>query len=452
MKTKQSTHLLIRAVCFILIMLICVYSVLGIFGVNSKTSFENTHNFVNEKRNSLDGVFIGASNVHAFWQSMFGWKQHGIAVWSYSIDALTAQGVKYLMIEARKTQPDALYIICLNTFKKPTEDTSLKAIHNAVDYMPLSVNKYNLIMALTKNYSFADRLEFFFPIIRFHSRWDSLGSWVFGASGYDYKASLHTEGFASGVEDLSKKYKTYTNMTDVTEDIQQCLDDLLDYCDENQVNTLFVKVPQAESKTRQQRMNTLEEYILGRGYPCLDLMEYPEDYVLDLHSDFYNYLHTNVHGSLKFSDYLGKYLVENYHFTDKRGTAGWESWDESAESYFTDYLAPYYLDFELSLDNRTEIDSPVLKKLSISGRDITVSWNAVEGADGYEVFRKGPGNKHWRSVASGDAEMLTYTDTSLKANSKYTYTVVPFQITEEKRLYGFFNVNGINGTTGDDKQ
>ena len=37
--------------------------------------------------------------------------------------------------------------------------------------------------------------------------------------------------------------------------------------------------------------------------------------------------------SEKYTAFLGKYLDENYEFADKRGTSGYESWDESYERW-----------------------------------------------------------------------------------------------------------------------
>ena len=59
--------------------------------------------------------------------------------------------------------------------------------------------------------------------------------------------------------------------------------------------------------------------------------------------------------------------------------------------------------------------------LKNSGSAISVSWNSIPGAKSYYVYRKGPGDSSWKRV--GIASKTSYTDKSVTAGKKYTYTV-----------------------------
>lgn len=451
---KNQKFRLIRGGIFLIVLLITVWSVQGIFGVDSDRSIFNIKYFYREKQESMDAVFIGASNVHASWQPAFGWDEYGIAVWNFSVDSLPPTAMKYYLIEAQKTQPGALFIVNLNVFRKDTENPSTKNIHWAVDYLPLSVNKSNLIQALVrkdKSDNKADTLEYYLPIIRFHSRWDNLKPLTYGASDTDYKASILFPAFNRSVEDLSGKMNNSDSCRDVPEEVLKVFNDLLLYCENSKANVLFVTVPQAVSEEEVQRMNELEKIAIDHGFRCLNIMKAAQEIGINPKTDYYNTWHTNVHGSLKFSDYLGRYLVENYGFTDKRGQPGWESWDKAAAEYI-DYLSPWSLPFEREHAKRVDTDIPKVNKLSVEGRKITVSWNAVqEGkADGYQIYRKcdKEQNGYWHLVASVDADTLSYRDKRLKKESQYTYTVVPFTSENDEILYGNFNVLGVSAKTG----
>ncbi len=446
---KNMAGFLLRSFLFLLLLAAAVISIQALFGSNSSWDYEHEQNYLLEKPGTLDAVYVGTSNVHAFWQPAYGWRQHGIAVWNYSIDAAPAEAIKYMVIEARKTQPNAVYLINLNTFKADSVYPDMTSIHRVADYMPFSFNKLRLIYQLTKHLDCTpfEKLEYYLPIIRFHTRWDDLKDWVYGAAGFDYKGSLHYSAYQKNVTDYSKTFRIYETMAPVSEDVMVIMDDLLNYCDTQKLKVLFVSVPQVISKDEQGRMNTLEQYVQDRGYPCLDLLQNYQELKLDLRMDFYNRKHTNVHGSMKFSDYIGDYLVEHYQMTDKRGMPGWESWEAASASYIDDYLDAWHLPFELSLSSRVELEAPALKRVSVKGRDATVSWDESKGAEGYEIYRKAEGTG-WEIVTTADPSVLSYTDEQLSPSTKYTYTVVPFLETAAGRKYGFFSVNGVSGTTG----
>ncbi|MGI5850084.1 MAG: hypothetical protein ACOX8Q_08505, partial [Christensenellales bacterium] len=50
-------------------------------------------------------------------------------------------------------------------------------------------------------------------------------------------------------------------------------------------------------------------------------------------TDFYDARHTNIKGAIKYTNYFGKYLLDNYHLEDHRGDDRYSSWDESYKKY-----------------------------------------------------------------------------------------------------------------------
>lgn len=405
----------------------------------------------------MDAVIIGASNVIAFWQPLFGWADHGIAVWSISIPGLTCAAFKNMIIEARKTQPDALYIVSLSTFKGGNLALDVPHLHHALDYMPFSLNKLRMTHDMVKRSQFTglDSLEFYFPIIRFHNRWNDLKSWAFGSSNISLKMSYRASSFNRKVYDISDSLVLDNDTRkSMPTDVGEVFNELLDYFDANHVNALFVKSPQVANLQQQARMNTMEDMLAERGYPCLDLLEDFYNAGFDTKTDFYNKGHTNIHGSLKFSKALGDYLVENYHFENKRGLPGWEDWDEAFEKYNAS-CSEYTLPFEREHAPRYVCEIPALGKLTVKERTIKLTWKGVEEADGYVIFRKSKENgkvKPWNYLAEVDANLYEYTDNDLKASTEYTYTVVPIQDRNEIRKYGSFDVLGMSVMTGGEKK
>ena len=62
---------------------------------------------------------------------------------------------------------------------------------------------------------------------------------------------------------------------------------------------------------------------------------------------------------------------------------------------------------------------------------VTLNWNAVPGADGYRVYRKT--SSGWLTL--GHTTRLTYTENSLKANTKYTYAVKAYVLDGATKVF-----------------
>lgn len=450
------SKMLLRGLAFFLALAVAVCCTSWFLGIGKFRAHKIWSGLQKEKKGSMDAVIIGASNVVEFWQPMFGWADHGIAVWTLSIPGLTCAAIKYMMIEARKTQPDALYIVSLSTFKASRLRLEFSPLHHVLDYMPISANRLAMTHDLVSRseYRGLDRLEYYLPIIRFHSRWDELEPWIFGVDNNATRLSFANHSFGQGVHDITDELVLDNDVREpIPGDIGAVFGELLDYCDAEHVNVLFVKSPQVDSLKEQGRMNALEDVLEARGYPCLDLLEDFHKTGFDPRVDFHNKGHTNIHGSLKFSKAVGDYLVEHYGFEDKRGLEGWESWEKGYKAYMA-YCAIYTLPFEREHSPRFISDIPALSKPSVTGQSIRVTWKGVEGAEGYAVFRKAnkaAAGKRWEWVADLDPDRNEYTDDDLKPSVEYTYTVAPYRQTGGTREYGSFDVLGVNAVTKGEK-
>lgn len=81
-------------------------------------------------------------------------------------------------------------------------------------------------------------------------------------------------------------------------------------------------------------------------------------------------------------------------------------WSDIAAIYKSDWTAA--------------VDTPVLKAASNTTAGINVSWNKVDGAQKYYVYRKTSGTS-WRRIA--EVTSISYVDKTAKSGSTYTYTV-----------------------------
>ena len=92
--------------------------------------------------------------------------------------------------------------------------------------------------------------------------------------------------------------------------------------------------------------------------------------------------------------------------------------------------------------NQTEksilyIAQPTIKSAEKGTDRVTVTWNAVKGANSYRVFRR-IGNGAWRMI--GDMTSTSYVDTNVVSNSTYSYSVAACKKTNERNWWSSYGV------------
>ncbi len=438
---------ILRVLIFIAILGMLVLCIQPAFGIAEYSFYSIEHGLKKEKKNSLDAVFIGSSNVLHYFEPPLAWKDYGIAVYSYAIASMSYRSLKYRVIEARKTQPDALFIICVNCFQK--ENSSTDALHRNLDYMPLSWNKLEMTRVLcdSADLKLQDRLEYYLPIIRFHSRWPELTHFNFARSVNGLKGGRIYDKFLEVITDMSGELKEPAD-NPLPENRAEVLDELLDYLEDKHVNALFVTVPQRLDASLQGELQDANRIIQERGFPCLNLVGQEAEMGVQLNQDYSDKGHFNVHGAVKFTNFFASYLVEHYGFSDKRGQKGWESWDDSVGLYaakINEYVLPLELTHEL---RDYSLEMPHLSQPEVNGSTIKLTWTETDGADGYMVYRKLTGDTSpWECVYAEEGAETEFTDESPAYNTTYKYTVVPFRTDETDVYYGDFDCAGVSGKT-----
>lgn len=434
----------LKAAAFLLLFVLCFQPVSRLFSQPAdRRNYQWIAGFYEEPENSLDAVYIGSSNCYAFWNPLLAWESHGITVYPYACNDQPFAATSYLITEVHKTQPEALIIVNLNSLRDTV--ISVNNMHYLLDNMPLSWNKLQLTRYLCREdgLSLSESMEFYLPIIRYHERWSELDQKDFDFTFNGLKGASNYASHLQTSQDITQRYKTGTEPMEPEAEVVQLVDDLLDYCDENQVNILFVTVPRAESKEDTvDAFLYLNQRIRDRGYPVLDLMDKVDEIGIETAKDYYNDQHTNIHGSIKFTRYLSDYLVENYGFRNKRGDARYESWDAGREKY-AGYMDAQVLDLEYDGSERDyTLTEPASLKAKKQEGTIAVTWQPVEGAEGYAVYKK-TGSGRWKRAA--EVTEPAWTDTQPAEETTITYRVVPVRFGDGGApCYGKFAYKGVS--------
>lgn len=93
------------------------------------------------------------------------------------------------------------------------------------------------------------------------------------------------------------------------------------------------------------------------------------------------------------------------------------------------------------------LGTPVMRSAtSDDPNNLTIAWNAVGNATGYEVFRKAEGESDWSQIAETSGLYATsYVDHSVVCGRAYSYTVRAYYEKNGQKVYSAYDSQGIVG-------
>lgn len=134
----------------------------------------------------------------------------------------------------------------------------------------------------------------------------------------------------------------------------------------------------------------------------------------------------------------------NLNYTDKTATPG-VAYTYTVKAYIKSGNQRIYSDYDrkgVSASSRPS--TPVLKSAKSAGyNSVTVTWQAVEGATNYKVYRKN-GSAGYKLVAT--TGKTSFTDSGLTCGTSYTYTVKAYVKVQNKAVESDYNKNGLSAT------
>lgn len=323
----------VKSIIFIGIFLFALVTVTYILRTNGDVK-DRFSGFYAEKNETLDIVMIGSSPIFPFYSAPKLWGETGIAMYPLSTNVQRPVAAKYLIEETEKSQSPSLYIFEMRMYTMNDEDLSenMAYTRGVTDNMKYSFNRIKAIQALVPETK--DRLSFYFDIFNYHTNWRmfTLSSEL---KNWRYHKPSKLKGF--DLKDEVGPIKTPScggaeGKRAVPEAQEENLRNLLNYLKEKELNALFIVSPYNETLEEQQMFNYITDVINESGYSFINMNDYYDEIGIVFEEDYADYgSHTNAVGAEKCTDFLEKYLIENYEFKDKRGERGYKSWDKSYE-------------------------------------------------------------------------------------------------------------------------
>ncbi|NBH13082.1 hypothetical protein D3Z36_02490 [Lachnospiraceae bacterium] len=337
----------IKTLAFFLTGLILFSGVNSILGPNSEDSEMMFKGYYNLEPNTVDAVFVGNSHTYKYWQPAFAWKELGMASMEISTSIMPSYVVKNVVIEALKTQNPKVLVIDATAFAQMNKDD--KKFYFVLDNMKFSFNRIDMIENYCRYSGITgmDKLQYYFPIMQFHSRWKELGEEDFYQTHPSYLNSTYQTGFLSHGLDKEKKHPITDERTDIGSGNEAALRDLLEWCKQQQDIEIQFIAPPVLWKKNMGGYNRVGDIIKEYGMDYLNFndKELYEFFKFEETDDFENINHTNINGSFKFTKVYGQYLMKKFQLDNHQGEDIYESWNQQSEDYYTLIRSYHYFKY-----------------------------------------------------------------------------------------------------------
>lgn len=306
-----------------------------------------------EQKDSLDVVFMGASEVYSDIAPGYAYSSGGVTSYLFATQANSILNYKAQLKNILHTQSPKLIVIELNGAlygeREKDEITKESNLRNYVDNAPLDGVKLEW-MAKNAGGSFA---EYLFPLMKYHGTWSDVpGNMLYIQTimqdrlrGYGYLKGILNE--TAVFKKTQQSYNAYLaesaqNKRPLLPESEEALRDLLQFCkDEKLTNVVFARFPHiVVSRTfdRFERSNTAGDIVKEYGFEYLNFEQDFAKTGLNEDTDFYNLDHLNVYGQKKFTAYVMNTLRERF------GVTGGEHSESVRQEWQTcaDYYDAYY--------------------------------------------------------------------------------------------------------------
>lgn len=301
--------------------------------IEENTDGRITAEYYREKSN-VDVIFVGSSTVQAGISPMTMYREFGITSYDRSNSSQVIP-VSYCMIsDAIKRNKPELVVMDVGFLYQPDDYVDEASSRKSMDSLKWSKAKIECINAIMDDSE--SFLDYVFPILRFHSRWNDLSFadlkyWV-NKPDVTYNGQLLQFEIEDGLTE-NNPYNLEEGVI-ATDRTMEYLEKIANICRENGVQLMLIKMPMIKGNWNEEIDNQIASFAGNKGIRYFNFIEDYDAIGLVRPVDFTDAQHMNSIGAEKFTKYLGKYIIENYSVSNRMDDINCKKiYDEKLQKY-----------------------------------------------------------------------------------------------------------------------
>jgi len=290
--------------------------------------------FYEEKKNTIDVLLIGNSDVGRGLSPITLWKEYGITSFNLGTSNQTMGFSYYIIKEVIEYQNIKTIVLDMDAlFVKA--DAPEGEYRKLFDNMKMGKTKLEVFQ--DENINIDNKLSYIFPLLRFHSRWNELEKNDLRIhKNYDNTNSYKGMAMSNAIKPYidNKKYMADKGKVETIPTLNlEYTKKIIELCKEKNIKLLMIELPSASSWSSAKSKAT-NELAKENGIEFIDM-----NYLLDeLNFDWLTDTadkgnHLNIDGAEKVSRYLGEILSTKYNCIDHKEDFQYEEWNKEVKRY-----------------------------------------------------------------------------------------------------------------------
>ena len=378
---------IIKTAAFLLILAALFAAFAGVYSFKFGDGIYGLKTFYRQPKDSIDVVFVGSSHIYENVSTGVLWDEYGIAAYDLAGSMQPVWNSYYYINECLKTQHPKLIVMDINS--AVLSDNSNSGAKDLTDMSRIIKNTYGMkpsrdkLEAIKASANSSFWREYILEFPTYHTRYSELSK----ADYLPYNNIAYFEywkGFGMNATVVPQEYPTgfeTDNVGVIAEKSEEYFIKIFELCKEKGVPLLLIKTPYQATEADTEKFNRVGELAEAAGIPYVNFNYMLDEIGLDFSCAYADSCHMSYIGSAAFSEYLGKWLKDNYDLPDRRGEAGYESWETMAR-----FCAKQMYNARLS---HTKELSDYIK--AAAGEDYIVIYNLTgnfKGAENYAALKE----------------------------------------------------------------
>lgn len=290
---------------FFLILLVAFVLRAGYVLMPERTEYGAVWNmYLKEPENSIDILYFGSSMAYCDVVPAVIYERTGLTGFVMAGPEQTLSVTYYYVREALKTQSPSVIFLEIGgmMFGRYTSFTKAN-----VGYMPyFSLNRVEATLFAAED---KEKTGLFFPLFNYHDRFTGFSELFCSRPDEKLDPFAGATLMTSSTPQSAPEPRKYNTTDEMFEENTGWLNKIIRLCDERNIKLVLFEIPSCGYIPDEwfARISAAA----GESVQIVNFNEQFETMGLDTETDFYDFLHTNVSGAVKFSRALSDYIEKN---------------------------------------------------------------------------------------------------------------------------------------------